>query len=136
MKALLREHIKFLVLTLLALPWIVYCGYIVWTITVGDQSQHMQYAWLIPVLSGMLLWMRRETICAALARSKPALWSALGMLLLAIVFLFFGVRGEQPRFILVSLILILMLLPLACYGRRMFLVVWFPLSLLDRKSVV
>lgn len=130
MLTFLREHLKFICLTLLALPWVVYATHVVWTVTVGDQSQHMQYAWLIPVLSGVLLWFRRNAIKEAIRLPRPAIFSAFILLLLAVIFVFFGVRGEQPRFILISLILVLMLLPLASYGWKTFLVVWFPLALL------
>lgn len=129
-KTFLKEHFKFLLLTVFALPWLVFCTRVIWSTTVGDASQHMQYAWLIPVLSGVLLWFRRDQIRDGILASRPALMSALLFLFVAIVFLFFGVRGEQPRFILVSFILVLMLLPLASYGWKLFLTVWFPIALL------
>lgn len=125
-----KAHWIFSLLAVLAFPWVVYCSIVVWSVTVGDASQHMQYAWLIPLLSGYLLWMRRKAVIAAVATPRPAVWSALCLLLLSFLFLFFGVRGQQPRFILMSLILILMLLPLAAYGWKTFWVVAFPLSLL------
>lgn len=129
-KTFLKEHFKFLLLTAFALPWLAFCTQVIWSTTVGDASQHMQYAWLIPVLSGVLLWFRRDQIRKAALTSRPALMSAFFFLFVAIIFLFLGVRGEQPRFILVSFILVLMLLPLASYGWKLFLTVWFPIALL------
>lgn len=130
LKTFLRTHYKFLLLSLFALPWIYYSANVVWDVTVGDQSQHMQYAWLIPVLSGVLLYFRREAIREAIQDVRPALGMAMSTLLFALIFLFFGIRGEQPRFVLVALILVLWVLPLACYGRKLFSVVWFPIALL------
>lgn len=96
--------------------------------TMRDLSQHMEYVWLVPVLSAVLLWQRRKEILASIG--TPAPWKALPLLLLAAGFLFLGLRGGQTRFLQASAVLVLLALPLACCGGRTFRLVWFPLLLL------
>ncbi len=94
----------------------------------NDASQHMEYVWLVPVLSGVLLWSRREQIKHALGTPAPLL--AVPFFLLAMAFIFFGLRGEQIRFLQIGAICFLLGMPLACYGKRMFAVTCFPIILL------
>ncbi len=116
-----------LLLGLVALSWLVPA----WKGTVEtmrDLSQHMEYVWLVPVLSALLLWRRRREIVASVG--APAPWRALPLLLLAAAFLFLGLRGGQTRFLQASAVLTLLALPLACCGTRTFRQVWFPVLLL------
>lgn len=96
--------------------------------TMRDASQHMEYVWLVPVLSVALLWRRRRDIVASVG--APAPWRALPFLALAAVFLFLGLRGGQTRFLQASAVLLLLGAPLACCGVRTFRQVWFPVALL------
>ncbi|MEG2062713.1 MAG: exosortase/archaeosortase family protein [Kiritimatiellia bacterium] len=93
-----------------------------------DLSQHMEYIWLVPVLSLFLLWIRRRAIYNSLG--APAPLRALPIFLLSAMFLLIGLRGGQTRFLQVSAILFLLALPLASYGWKTFKNVWFPLLLL------
>lgn len=126
MKQLLRWGPAAL-LCLVGLAWLAPA----WQGTVGtmrDASQHMEYVWLVPVLSAGLLWHRRKDIAASVG--APAPWKALPLFLLAAAFLFFGLRGGQTRFLQASAVLLLLGLPLACFGGRTFRQVWFPVVLL------
>ncbi len=124
------KHLPFFLLLLCALPWICSNVITIWGYTVGDASQHMQYAWLIPLLSGIILWSRRDQIKTIIASPQPAVGYALGVLSISILLLFVGIRGAQMRFTLLAFILLLMALPLATYGKRLLSCVWFPIALL------
>lgn len=126
----ITKHLPFAVLTLAGLPWVFSNAMTIWGSTVADASQHMEYAWLIPVLSVLILWFRREPIHEAIEHPRPAPWTALGLLLVAIALLFVGVRGAQMRFTLLSFILVLMAVPCAAYGRALLRYIWFPIILL------
>ena len=97
-------------------------------INMGDASQHMEYVWLVPVLSILLLWTRRKTIPASVG--SPAVLPALLFLIPAAGLLFFGLRGNQTRFLQASAVLLLLALPLMGGGRRLFAATWFPILLL------
>jgi exosortase len=122
-------HLPFIALLLVALPWLLPAVETMQS-TMSDASQHMEYIWLIPCLSALLFWQRRHQILAAIRTPDPAPLLALPLLLLAAFFLFFGLRGGQARFLQTAAILLLEALPLACYGKRLFKVVWFPILLL------
>lgn len=121
------QHILFVLFLLCAGAWVLpaYNGMMA---SINDASQHMEYIWLVPLLSGVLLWFRRKDILASFGRPEP--WLALPIFLLAAAFLFLGFRGGQDRFLQSAAVLILLALPLACYGWRTFTVVWFPILLL------
>ena len=128
MKPFLR-HLPFLILFLVALPWLLPAIDALKS-TMNDASQHMEYIWLIPCLSALLFWQRRQQILDAVRTPEPAPLLALPLILLASIFLFFGLRGGQDRFLQTAAILLLEAIPLACYGKRLFKVVWFPILLL------
>ncbi len=114
-------------LVLAAVSWLVPA----WEWTVGilrDSSEHMEYAWLVPILSGVLLWQRRKAIVESFGRPAPLL--ALPLLLVAGGLFFLGLRGGQTRFLQASAVLLLLALPLACGGVRTFRTLWFPIVLL------
>ncbi len=119
-----------------ALLFLFGCVALLWLIpaTVGvlsnmhDVSQHMEYVWLVPVLTLILLWSRRTAIGHSLGTPAPFL--ALPLFLLAALFIFFGLRGEQIRFLQVAAVCYLLAMPLACYGKKTFALTWFPLLLL------
>lgn len=128
MKSYLR-HLPFLILFCAAITWL-------WPAVqsmqsdMSDASQHMEYVWLIPCLSALLLWQRRKQILASIRTPSPAPFLALPLILLAGFFLFFGLRGGQSRFLQAAAVLLLSALPLACYGKKTFSIVWFPILLL------
>ncbi len=128
MKPILR-HLPFLVLAAASVMWLMPAidGL---RSTMTDASQHMEYVWLVPCLSALLLWQRRTQILEAVRTPTPAPLLALPLFLLAGFFLFFGLRGDQSRFLQTAAVLLLLALPLACYGKRLFRVVWFPILLL------
>lgn len=121
------QHWPFVLLCVVSIPWIHPAYVSMWS-DWGDASQHMEFVWLVPVLSALLLWLRRKAIVQAVG--KPAPFLALPLILLAALFLFLGLRGEQTRFLQCSAVALLMALPLACYGTKMFKVTWFPILLL------
>ena len=122
-------HLPFALMFLLALTWLL-PGVEGLQSSMTDKSQHMEYVWLIPVLSLFLLWQQRARILACAATPQPAPLTALPFLGVASLFLFFGLRGDQSRFLQIAAILLLMAIPTACYGRKMLKWVWFPILLL------
>ena len=128
MKRLL-PHLPFFLFLLLALTWLM-PGFDGLRISMADKSQHMEYVWLIPVLSLFLLWQKRDRILTCANAPCPAPFTALPFLLIASLFLFFGLRGDQSRFLQIASILLLMAIPTACYGRPMLKTIWFPILLL------
>ncbi len=96
--------------------------------TMRDLSQHMEYIWMIPLLSLFMLWLKRDAILHSFGR--PAILPAFLFFLLASGLLFFGLRGEQTRFLQSSAICYLMGMVLCTLGTKTFKQVWFPLLLL------
>ncbi len=116
-----------MVLTLVVLAWVAPA----WMGTLSsmrDASQHMEYVWLVPLLSLVLLWHRRNALVASVG--TPAPFRAVPLFLVAAVLLFFGLRGGQTRFLQASAVVMLLALPLACCGGKTLRVVWFPIVLL------
>lgn len=125
----LKRHALFFFFMMMSITWLI-PAYEGLRITMSDKSQHMEYVWLIPLLCLFLLWQKRHAILEQIAHPKPALGTALPLFLLAAPFLFFGLRGSQTRFLQIAAILLLLAIPLACYGRKLFKTVWFPILLL------
>ncbi len=121
------QHILFGLFFLVALLWLQ-PNYVGVTTDMHDASQHMEYVWLVPVLTGVLLWSRKKAILESFGRPAPLL--AIPFFLLAFMLIFFGLRGEQTRFLTMASVCFLLGTTLACYGRRMFAVTWFPIVLL------
>ncbi len=121
------QHVFFFLFCVVAFFWLQ-PAYVGLTSDMTDVSQHMEYVWLIPVLSIVVLWSRKVAIRDSCGMPAPLL--ALPFFLLAFFFLFFGLRGEQTRFSTLAAVFFLLGMTLACYGRRMFAVTWFPLILL------
>ena len=93
-----------------------------------DPVQHMDYVWMVPLITLALLWSRRARLVAAIGRGEP--WLALPLAALSGALLFLGLRGGQTRFSEMAVVGLLMVLTLAVYGRRMLREAWFPLALL------
>lgn len=123
------HHLPFLLFILLLSPW--FPPAVSSTLSaMADHSQHMEYIWLVPALSLFLVWKRRKLLWSIIQQPAPAPLSALPIFILACGFLFLGFRGGQSRFLQVAAILIIMALPLACYGRNLFKALFFPVILL------
>ncbi len=113
--------------SLVSLLWL-HQAYIGLSSSMRDLSQHMEYVWLVPLLTVFLLGARRKQIVASIGQPAPVL--ALPFFLLACFLLFLGLRGGQTRFLQAGTVFFLMGMPLACFGKRTFAVTWFPLLLL------
>ncbi len=127
LQKLYPRHLMMLLLGCIALLWVVPAALGVLD-NMRDHSQHMEYVWLVPLLTGVLLWSRRQQIAHAIGRPAPLL--ALPLFALSAFFIFFGLRGEQVRLLQVAAVCFLMAMPLACYGKKTFALTWFPLLLL------
>lgn len=125
----LRKHIPFILFFGLLIPWLI-PAYESTLISMSDHSQHMEYVWLIPVLSLFLLWVRRDQILETLKAPQPAILLSLPFFVVAAGLLFLGFRGEQTRFLQATAIFTLLGASLACYGKTFFKTVWFPILLL------
>ena len=126
MKKVIR-HVPFIALAVAALGWFApaYDGFLTdW----HDPTQHMEFVWVVPVLCGVLLWLRRQRIAESLGAPEP--WVALPFFVVAGGLLFLGMRGGQSRFSEAAAVVLLAGLVLACYGRQTLRETWFPILLL------
>ncbi len=83
--------------------------------------------WLIPFVSGWLLWARRRDLAAA---PRRVTWAALAPVVLACLLHWAGARAQQPRVSLVALLLILWSVPTAACGWGVGRLLLFPCSYL------
>jgi exosortase D (VPLPA-CTERM-specific) len=89
----------------------------------GDYS----YALAIPFVSGFLIWQRREQIV-----NTPISVSWIGSLLLVFFLIasLYGILGSSPSAVRPAIPLTILALTLFCFGKKIFRVMVFPLSLL------
>ncbi len=104
-----------------------------WNGSGGDLS----HGWLIPIVSGFLVWRRRQELARAVSRPD---WRALGLILAAAALYTLGVRVQQTRLVLLSLILLTWGTPFLLFGAGVarllvfpcaYLIFCIPLSFLD-----
>lgn len=108
-----------------------------WSGVAGDLS----HGWLIPIVSGLALWRRRRDLRAVVR--DPSRFG-LTLVVLSLLFYLAGVRIQQTRIVLFSLIGLLWSIPFYLYGPRVarlllfpcaYLVFCIPLSFLDVFTV-
>jgi exosortase len=85
------------------------------------------HGWLVPLISGWLIWRQRK----ALRLARHELWpTAIPVLALASVMHWTGMRGEIPQLSALSLILMLWSIPAFLMGRETGKLLFFPLAYL------
>lgn len=87
----------------------------------------MSHGWLIPLVSIYMVWCKRSEMRQA---SKYLSWAGFGMVGLALLLYLVGLRIQQTRFVLVSLIGLLWGIPYFLYGRQVARVLMFPCAYL------
>lgn len=112
-----------LVVALIACYWETIVGlYHIWS-TDDDYS----YAFLIPFISGYLIWENRETL------SKTTLgwsWVGGGLLVFFLIVSSYGILGSSPSAVRPAIPLVILSVCLFCFGKRVFRIMALPLSLL------
>lgn len=108
-----------------------------WGDTVSYGGVDYSHGWLLPFVTGWLIWRRREELGAVPHRVCPwGLWLIAGALLMNYV----GLQVAQTRISLFSLVVLLWALPLYLYGREVagkllfpvaYLIFCIPLTFLD-----
>ena len=111
-----KSRIVLLALTVAAVLWgyssMIFCHI---PHVFNDPKEDMSFAWYVPIFSGYVIWTIRRQIAESL--HEPSLIGAL--LTIPAVFIgFLGVRGIQTRFAILSLIMLVIALPWAFFGRK------------------
>jgi exosortase len=82
---------------------------------------------LIPLIAGGLVWLKRHELLRVAIR--PVVWGH-AVILLAMVLYYFGVKGGQPRVVVLSFVLLLDGVTLALGGRALHRLLFFPITFL------
>jgi len=99
----------------------------VWLVSHWSNVSNYSHGPLIPVIAlGLVWWKHRELMAAPV---RPVSWGA-GIVALAMLTYYLGVKGGQERVIVISFILLLYGLALTFGGREVFRVLFFPITFL------
>lgn len=82
---------------------------------------------LIPLMAGVLVWMKRHELARVAIQPWPA---GIAVIALAIGLYYFGIKGDQPRLVVFSFVLLLDGLTLALGGRELHRLLFFPIVFL------
>ncbi|HMP75872.1 MAG TPA: exosortase/archaeosortase family protein [Kiritimatiellia bacterium] len=89
----------------------------------GDYS----HGWLVPFVSGAIIWMKRREIAAA---PKAVSQVGLAIVVTALLFHWLGAKAQQTRLSLFGLVLLIWAIPFYFYGWRVAKLIIFPCSYL------
>jgi exosortase len=89
----------------------------------GDYS----HGWLIPLVTGYILWLKRHELAAA---PKSVSHVGLALVVTALLFHWLGAKGQQTRFSLLGLVILIWAIPFYLYGWRVAKLLVFPCSYL------
>lgn len=99
-----------------------------WMVTLWKYPDYdFSLGWVIPLVSGYVLWQKRKEFRAAPAEPW---WPALAVVVFALLLHVLGVRVQQTRLSLVALILLLWSVPAAVAGRHLARLLVFPCAYL------
>jgi exosortase len=87
----------------------------------------MSHGWLIPFVSAFVLWRKRKDWSLA---AKDLSLAGLGVVVAALLLYVVGLRVQQTRLVLLSLIALLWGIPFFVYGRRIAGILLFPCAYL------
>ena len=87
----------------------------------------MSHGWLIPLVSLYMVWWRREELLNA---PKKIYWGGFWMVVTALFLYLIGVRVQQTRLVLASLIGVLWGIPFFLYGQQIARILLFPCAYL------
>lgn len=102
-----------------AIAWLVNC----W----GGFGSDFSYGWVIPIVSIVLLWRKRDALVSA-ARSVG--WLGLAIVGASLLLYWFGMRTQQTRVTVMSLVGLLWGIPCYLYGRQVGKILLFPCAYL------
>ncbi|MEI6515579.1 MAG: exosortase C-terminal domain/associated protein EpsI [bacterium] len=83
----------------------------------------MSHGWIVPLVSLYMAWWKREEM---LKVSKAISWGGFFVVILALLLYLAGLRIQQTRFVLVSLIMLLWGVPFFLFGRQIARILVFP----------
>lgn len=87
----------------------------------------MSHGWLIPLVSAFVLWRKRKDWSLA---AREISLAGLGVVIAALLLYVVGLRVQQTRLVLLSLIALLWGIPFFVYGRRIAGILLFPCAYL------
>ena len=119
---------EFLLLSILVASFIICYGKTISGLfNIWISNDDYSYALAIPFVSGFIIWQRREAIANA-----PVTVSWIGgfILVLFMIISLYGILGSSPSAVRPAIPLTILTLTLFCFGKTMFRVLVFPLSLL------
>ena len=79
----------------------------------SDPHEDLSHGWLVPLVSGYVIWQARAQLRAAAAAPD---WRGLPVLLACLLLFWLGSRGEQARLMQFGMIGCVVALPLVCWG--------------------
>lgn len=91
------------------------------------EGADMSHGWLIPLVSGFLVWRKRDELRKSV---KCVDWRGLWPFALSIALYLIGMRVQQTRLVLASLIGVLWAIPFFAYGRAVAGLLLFPCAYL------
>jgi len=87
----------------------------------------MSHGWLIPLVSLYIVWWKRQALLDA---PKGLSWAGLGVVVFGLLLYLVGLRVQQTRLVLLSLMVLLWGIPYFLYGKHTARVLAFPCSYL------
>lgn len=91
------------------------------------EGADMSHGWLIPFVSAFVLWRKRKDWSLA---AREISLAGLGVVIAALLLYVIGLRVQQTRLVLLSLITLLWGIPFFVYGRRIAGILLFPCAYL------
>ena len=87
----------------------------------------MSHGWLIPFISGFIVWRKREELAKA---PKTASYVGLILVIMALLLHWVGLRVQQSRLNALAFVGLLWSIPLYLYGRQVGRIIFFPCAFL------
>lgn len=89
----------------------------------SEPGGSMSHGWLIPIVSFYLIWRRRQEL---METDKSVSYVGLLLVVLALLLHWIGIKAQQSRLALLSLIILLWSVPFYAYGRNVARILFFP----------
>jgi len=93
----------------------------------SDPHEDLSHGWLVPLVSGYVIWKARARLCAAAAAPDGR---GLAALLVCLLLFWLGNRGEQARLMQFGMIGCVVALPFVCWGAGVARLLVFPAAYL------
>ena len=98
-----------------------------WLVGHWRNISHYSHGPLIPLIAAGLVWWKRQELMTQTIRPQ---WRGLELVVLAMMLYYAGIKGVEPRTVVISFVVLLYGFVLVLAGRRVFRVLFFPISFL------